>query len=473
MKDRYIHELEQRGPRPEELERLYEMIEGGTEMKRTKGFSSRAVVIAVCAVLTITAAAAAAVPAVWEGLWRQLGVFAPYAQTIDGAVCRDQGIEVRMLSALSDDLEARFYFSVQDVTGDHQLNEHLTLTGRLECGEEKEQEPKSVGCLSGSVSSSFKLLSYDPETRTALFSSSLSYGETYRPNQRASLSLARMATQNAKISGTVPCASITDEVLKSLPAEEDDRIIFKPSGAGGFKYADIVLPDQQVVLAPEQNPMPIEGTEDMWISSMGFASDGYFHVRLGFADGISVIKENGDRWFLCTLGQSGKSSEADIAMWERLVPGGLDILFPLYTVEDLEQLQNGMVELYGDYTRPGTVVEGAWNIDFELEYYSSVVLDWVGELAGSQVRQVAVSPLSVTMYSDDAGSFAYATLYAVKKDGSTVSAEPDAGRYSNLAFDSGSDKPVWDAFNTWIFEEPVELEDLVSLSLMDETIPVD
>jgi len=60
----------------------------------------------------------------------------------------------------------------------------------------------------------------------------------------------------------------------------------------------------------------------------------------------------------------------------------------------------------------------------------------------------------------------------VKKDGSTVSAEPDVGRYSNLAFDSGSDKPVWDAFNTWIFEEPVELEDLVSLSLMDETIPV-
>ena len=117
MRDRYRHELERLGPRQEELDRLYDMIEGETEMKQTKRLSRRAAAILVCAVLTITAAAAAAVPAVWEGLLEQLGLFAPYAQTIDGAVCRDQGIEVRVLSALSDDLEARFYLSVRDEIG--------------------------------------------------------------------------------------------------------------------------------------------------------------------------------------------------------------------------------------------------------------------------------------------------------------------------------------------------------------------
>lgn len=85
--------MDLRRPRQEKLDALYEMIEGGTEMKHAKRLSGRAAAILVCAALAITAAAAAAVPAVWEKLWEQLGAFAPYAQTIDGAVCRDQGID--------------------------------------------------------------------------------------------------------------------------------------------------------------------------------------------------------------------------------------------------------------------------------------------------------------------------------------------------------------------------------------------
>ena len=107
MKDRYRCEMDRLEPRQEKLDELYEMIEGGTEMKQAKRLSRKAAAaILVCAALMITAAAAAA-PAVWETLWRQLGAFAPYAQTIDGAVCQDQGMEVQVLSALSDGLEDR------------------------------------------------------------------------------------------------------------------------------------------------------------------------------------------------------------------------------------------------------------------------------------------------------------------------------------------------------------------------------
>ena len=56
-----------------------------------------------------------------------MGPFAPYAQTIKGASCADQGIKIQILSALSDDLAARFYLSVQDVEGDR-LNQFLELT---------------------------------------------------------------------------------------------------------------------------------------------------------------------------------------------------------------------------------------------------------------------------------------------------------------------------------------------------------
>lgn len=468
--DRYRFEMDRLEPRQEKLDELYDMIEGGTEVKQAKWIGRKAAaLILAAAVLTITAAAAA-VPAVWEAMTKQLGAFAPYAQTIRGAVCRDQGIKVQVLSALADDLEARFYISVQDVEQDR-LNEQLTLMGKIENGRKKEAEPggSSAGLsLYSFRNSRFDLISYDPETKTALFSTYIDYWEDSVPTPDAHLSLTGMSTKNAKISGTAPCASITSEVLESLPAGENDQMIFKASNSGGFPYTDAVLPSQQVVLAPGQTPMPIEGDDDIWISSMGFASDGCFHVRLGFADGVSVLDEEGDSWFLCTLAQTGKGGDEENAMWERLVPGGMDILFPLYKLEDLEQLQNGLVELYGNYTRPGLDIEGSWSVDFPLEYYSSLVLDWTGELAGRRIDQVTLSPLSVTMNSNDAGGFHGASIYAVKRDGTTVEAEPDTGSYDNI----GGIDPIWKTFNTWKFAEPVDLEEVVSLSLMDETIPV-
>ena len=140
MQDQYRREMERLLPRREALERLYEMTEGGTEMKQVRRWSFRAaVVVLACAALTVTAAAAAA-PAVWEALTGHLGRFVPYAQTIQGASCTDQGIEVQVISALADDLESRVYLSVRDVEGDR-LNGHLTLEGRLTIGEQRLPEP--------------------------------------------------------------------------------------------------------------------------------------------------------------------------------------------------------------------------------------------------------------------------------------------------------------------------------------------
>ena len=88
MKEEYRREMEQLGPRPEELERLYRVMEGGAEMKKTKRLGGKAAAVLVCAALMVTAAAAATVPAVWEALQDRLGAFAPYAQTIEGEIGR-------------------------------------------------------------------------------------------------------------------------------------------------------------------------------------------------------------------------------------------------------------------------------------------------------------------------------------------------------------------------------------------------
>lgn len=473
MKDRYRHEMDLRRPRQEKLDELYEMIEGGTEMKHAKRLSGRAAAILVCATLAITAAAAAAVPAVWEKLWEQLGDFAPYAQTIDGAVCRDQGIEVQVLSALSDDLEARFYLAVRDMEGDR-LNEYLTLEGQLENDAKRDPDAElprmSVSTVGGS--SQFEFISYDPEAKTALFCASILYWKDEQPTQDAHLSLTGMTTQKGYLYGGASCASVTGRILESLPVEEQDQANQKIDHVSSLGYTEADLPGLKVVLAAEQNPMPMEGTEDMWISSMGFADDGRFHIRLGFAEGVAAGSDGDSlRGFFSDLFLSGSTDKRQYAHQITPVPGGLDILFPLIKLEDLELLQDCQARFYGGYTRPGTEVQGAWDIDFQLEYHPSVTLDWTGDLAGRQVRRVTVSPLSVTMYSNDVGGFHSAVLYAVKKDGSTVAAEPDTGSYSNINWETDGE-PVWDTYNTWKFEAPVDLEELACLTLMDQTIPV-
>ena len=202
------------------------------------------------------------------------------------------------------------------------------------------------------------------------------------------------------------------------------------------------------------------------------AEHGRFHIRLGFAEGVAAVSDSDSlRVFFSDLFLSGSTDKRQYAHQITPVPGGLDILFPLIKLEDLELLQDCQARFYGDYTRPGTEVRGAWDIDFQLEYHPSVTLDWTGDLAGRQVRRVTVSPLSVTMYSNDVGGFHRAVLYAVKKDGSTVAAEPDTGSYSNSNWESDGE-PIWDTYNTWKFEAPVDLEELNYLTLMDQTIPV-
>ena len=487
MKTQYRREMEQFGPRQEELDRLCTLIEGGNNMKAKKRLGRKAAAIAVCAALLVTAAAAAA-PTVWEVLQGRLGKFAPYAQTIEGAACTDQGIKTQLLSAVSDDLEARFYLSVQEVEGDR-LNECLTLTGTLTAGEKKELAPgeKGPSITAGMFAAThFELLSYDPGTKTALLTTRIFYDQTARPTGEAKLEITGMTTRQAKILEYASCETVTGAVLKSLPAGGDNTVVLSPGSVDGIGYTDDILPDGQVVLAPGQNPVDIEGTEDMRISSMGFASDGCFHVRLEFAGGVKpatfepvnidsktgvnlcagqistllycdLLGEDGDlRYYVCQA---------------RLVEGGMDILFPLLTAEDLKEIQSRRARISGTYIRPGMDLEGDWAAEFEVEYYESTVLDWTGELEGWQVGQVTVSPLSVTMKSNASSGF-HTPLYAVKKDGTVIAAEPGTSGYANEGALAGESEDRWEAFTTWRFTEPVDVEDVVSLKLGDAVIPV-
>ena len=281
-----------------------------------------------------------------------------------------------------------------------------------------------------------------------------------------------MTTRLAEVWLDIPCASVTGRTLNSLPVGENDKVIYQASDSGFPEYTNAVLPARKVVLAPGQTPMDIEGTEDIRVSSMGFASDGRFHVRLDFAEGVRPgLHQDGKSDLMFGLyGVEGDVYDRSFVYQQTLVDGGMDILFPLLKAEDLQTLQSGQVRLTGRYWRPGADIEGSWSVDFDLEYYASTVLDWTGELDGWQVERVTVSPLSVTMKSNASGGLDI-PLYAVKKDGSTVAAQLGRSGYNNVGA-MRREEEKWEAYATWKFEEPVEVEDLVSLRLGDAVIPV-
>ena len=98
----------------------------------------------------------------------------------------------------------------------------------------------------------FRLISYDPETKTALLSAEVNYGKYHRPTRAARISLRGMTTREGYMEAGASCAAVTGEVLKSLPMTDADKTIFGPSEIKQFNLTEAILPANRVVLSPER-----------------------------------------------------------------------------------------------------------------------------------------------------------------------------------------------------------------------------
>ena len=462
FRDEYRKEMDQVIWNEEQRERLRQVM--ARPNSRPRRLTRRAVAAAaVAAALVLSAVAAGG--SVWHVIRAKQGPFSEIAQTVQGAVCTDQGIEIQVLSALADDVRAEIYFTVRDTAGDR-LDDQLTLH-RAEDSD-----------MSG------RLVEYDADSHTALFMASLS---NYTPQAQSGggvfsvdgkkgawigegtrLSLDGLTTRQGEMDAQASCAGVSDQLLQSLPLGAGDKVVLGVEESG---YTREILPDTQVVLAPNQTPMALEGTQDMTISSMGFASDGRFHIRVASAQGID--HEDVDRgYFLAQVYPRDEDKMGEEKYWLPMVitqvEGGMDVMFPLIKAGEAHEL--GQVYFHGRYQRPGVDITGSWSIDFSVDYHPSTVLTWTGEIAGRQVNHVTVSPLTVTMDSNDTGGFSTTDLYAVLRDGTEVTAKRSVGEYTNVSENQGSE--VWEAYNTWNFERPVKVEEIAGLILLEEEIPM-
>lgn len=375
MRNEYKREMEKLGPRQEELERLYTMIEGGTSRKRTKRLGRRAAAILVCAALAVTAAAAAG-PTVWEALQAQLGAFAPYAVPVEGRAA-DQDIEIALVGSISDNYTARVYFTATDLAGGR-FTDHTNVIGKL----------NGSGTGAAMVLKGCKILSYDETLNQFLL--------------------------EAAIDGVDANQPVTLELSSFNPGYHSIHANFQPPQSAAILNS-ATTEDGVPVLLPNQTPMTSPDCEGVFISSMGFDANGLFHVRIAWEEGYSANEMS-----LSVMPES-KSSPHQAIYQENgsrtLVEGGVDYQFPNLTADRLDDLD--YVQIYGLYQGPEEIIKGSWSIPVTLEQADQLEITVDRPLGGFQVNRVVVSPLTVAIFhtrlNGETGFLTWAQV--IQKDG--------------------------------------------------------
>ena len=369
-----------------ETVRRMEAVRSGRERPPRRLTRRAAAVLAVCAALVITAAAAG--PAIWQAIQNDLGSRAPYATRVE-ASCEDQGIRIEAQAALADSRITRLYFTMQDLTGEifrDDTSSDLMLS--LETGGE-------FGWGNGGIG--LEVLDYDPEQHLATLVFSRGTDElSSEPPTRARL-----------------------DITYFLPGERTPGLVLGGADLPSDTLESTVLNTGETVLLPGQNPMALEGAEggEVSITSMGFAADGCYHIRFVQGDGVSPAygpeyagqpifsaryylydPENPDRW---------PGQDVGDAVWTA-VEGGWDVCLPSLTQDTLSYLD--LLVLRAHYSVAGGRVEGNWSLTVPVEpvesrtavpteellfpYTDSGELPY-GRTHDGRLERVTVSPLSV------------------------------------------------------------------------------
>lgn len=463
--DNYRKEMEAVGPSAGQMERLLTAIREEAPAKRRTPLRHALAVAAVCAALTLTALAAS--PGLRDALAAALGVFEPYSQTIEGLSVVDQGIEVRVVSALSDGNTAKVYYEIQDLTGDR-LDEFTTndVMALLPLNWGKEGGPQWVAA--GSVRYG-GLVQYDPATKTALM------------------------VNGVKGDGPPAETLVLDlDMQKILPGYHDETFPVDPAWIGLEPLKSLTLENGKSVLAPEQNPRELD-SDLLSLSSFGYGEDGLLHFLVRAKDGVD---SSGWEWDDCHVGYSGGSSRSDTAPYyrrtERYVQTtnykGLteeerafvdpDTIFEVDGVTYYDcrtgitpaDVAEGDVEWFETvtallYTRPA--IRGEWKLAVPTELVEQTSIDMAPsqtELAGVEAKSLHLSVLGCTLESDphgNAGTLNYPlTVYLT--DGSILS----PGRADSLFHAGGY------AVNHWTFSEPVEPEKVTAVAIGMWYVPI-
>ena len=354
----------------------------------------RMAAVMTAAVIALTGTALA-VGTNWDALMEHLGIFAPYVQTVDGVSVTDQGLKVSVVAALSDESGTRAYVAVTDLTGDR-LGENLVYNGRL-----------GSSCIS-----------YDQSTRTALLEMPMMTERDF--NEDGSLTLVFNSFQPGyrELTGIPFPAEALSTAARSSRLFTDGELTKKVVNSGTEARA----------LLPDQNPVKLEGTDLIWISSSGFDENGVFHILYEMAEGVQCVTDPTP--FMDVDGQETGSYRIN-----QLSYGGgryLDVSFPdsdVFTRESVPRLKPGDMGI-ALYT--GESIEGSWELTFFPENLPQRSAAMSETLSGMSMTGVDLTAISLRLeLTSGGGTPAYYPVSVYLADGTRIDAGTK-GRISDL-----------------------------------------
>lgn len=419
-----------------------------TPAERTSAKKSRhplrTALLAAAVTALLATAALALSPTLRDALASALGGFAPYAQdlTDQELTCTDQGIQLKVVSALADGNVYRVYFTLQDLEGDR-LDE-FTFPD-LSIGISEGESHFGIESHSNGV-----LVSYDPETRTGLFYSEM-FGEG-EPAQFERLRLKGSVIKPGRRVGQteVDLAWMAQNTLKTQ-----------------------MLSDGRKVLIPEQNPCEI-ANHVCDLSAFGFDDDGVLHLQFRLKVPVADWGCSYMRWFVAS-----RTSETDGKLgWERterynkgegvhFVQDGVsycDVLTGV-TSDDMDD----MIAPYpaGICLQTKDIIRGEWSVEFPVKALLARKIDMAQSttLSGVTASKLYLTQMGASLESDSngTGSTLPYILTVYFADGLSVSAGKADSGYHTGSY----------ATNHWTFGQPIDPETVTAIALGLWYVPIE
>lgn len=404
-----------------------------SEPVKTPRHTFRVLVAAAVMCGALVVSALALYPDLRQTLSGILEGYTPHSQTVEGVSVTDQGVKVEVVAALTDAAGGTAYLEVTDLEGDR-IGPDTTLAG----GEEP--------------------LAYDSESSTALYAWELDRGGLWEDG-----------TVEVSLSGFWP-GQVRQGGIE-LPWEEFAS--FETLASTAVTGADGTA---LTALVPEQTHMALEGTDDVWISSVGYDRGGHFHIQFGLSEAVTHLEE-------------AEILPADLTDIHYVVlEGGRYIDW--YWKESGELALEELPEMISASYWTGTAIQGDWTLRFEPELLPQRTVALSQRQEGLRLEQVELTAMSLSLrvgfehpeLGVDGGAYlgTRSTLLQLK-NGEQVALAFDQ-RYQLFQSEDGSLHTILDqtspggerygALYVWILPEAIEPDLVEGLWLGETYLPL-
>lgn len=436
MEQEYRREMDRVELSPDQRARIVQAMveEPPRKQRRRPPMRLLAAAVLVCGALTTSALALS--PTLRDYLAQALGSFTSYSQEPEGAVAVDDKVEVRVVSAVTDQYRMKIYIEVEDLTGERFMDEAIHLNASIP------RDWGRIGVIARPV-----LIAYDPEEHTALFEINQSGYPMSEKVEELELKASKITTGIYNYdTEALPEDLLSDQYLKTMTLDNGD-----------------------MVLVPEQTPKELEGTDLLRLSSLGFAPDGTLQGIFQLSDQVVASDENiltftiyvdGEAYF----GETGNEELKDYMFtWNGKQYIGFGQEVPLAYKDRIT-----FSSAYGTLITQRALepIEGNWDLTFQVENYPMKEIELTGDIGEwPYPTTFAISPLGAVMTgSYDIGYWGGGPFAVIYEDGT---------RFESFKRDSGMMSPdELCVLGNWEFTEPLDLDRAVAVEIWNWHIPL-